>query len=83
MSDIGELYSALKEVQRDKKIKNIESSLALLRARSIEYKVCNVGNHHTLVAGRYDFWPSTGLWQDRKSGERGRGVLNLIKLIYG
>lgn len=83
MSEAKELFEAYKEAKKDKKAANVESSLALLRARNIEHQVCNWANHHTFVANRYDFWPSTGLWRDRKSGRTGRGVLNLIKRVWG
>ncbi len=81
MSEISELYEAYREVRKDKKIANIESSLKLLRSHAVGYQVLNGCNHHTLVAGQFDFWPSTGKWRDRKSGKRGRGVWDLIKSI--
>lgn len=40
----------------------------------------NNGGIH-LVIGDFDFWPSTGLFKNRKTGKKGRGVFNLIKVL--
>lgn len=36
---------------------------------------------HLIVAGRYDFWPGTGLWQARGEVTKQRGVRRLIARI--
>ena len=83
MSEVKGLWKAYNEAKKAKKAANVESSLTLLRARNIEHQVLDWANYHTLVAGRYHLWPSTGKWIDRKSGSSGRGVLNLIKRVEG
>lgn len=33
------------------------------------------------MIGDFDFYPSTGLFRNRKTNKKGRGIFNLIKLI--
>jgi hypothetical protein len=80
-SDIGENWKAYREHRREKKAGNVTSSLELLAAKGVPFSVLSVANHHTLVAGRCDFWPSTGKWRDRVTGRTGRGVQKLISHV--
>ncbi len=74
-----EAYDALKEERIDKRKRNTEASTRILRDEGIEFQSNNDGVH--LVAGPFDFWPSTGLFINRDTGKRGRGVFNLVKLL--
>lgn len=80
MSEIGDTFAALKEIQTAKKKSNATSSIALLINRGIKFDTLSTGNWH-LRLGDYDFWPSTGKFINRKSKRTGRGVRNLIRLV--
>jgi hypothetical protein len=80
-SDLAEDFRALREHGKKKREGNAESSVAILKGRGIEFQVLNEVNHHLLVAGRFDFWPSTGKWRIRQTGRFGRGVFRLLKVI--
>lgn len=74
-----EAYDALREERTDKRRRNTEASTRILIEKGIEFQSHNDGVH--LVVGAFDFWPSTGLFMDRRTRGRGRGVFNLIKLL--
>lgn len=78
MSDLGDLFKALKEDSKAKKLDNVKASMALLVDAGIEYQVLSHNGPHLRV-GKYDFWPSTGVWIDRESRRKYRGVSNLIR----
>ena len=80
MSDIGEVFAALKVLKKEKKLSNIEHSTYLVIGKGFDVDIKNNGVH-LIVKNKgktADFWPSTGLWQVR-SGKRSRGVARLIK----
>jgi len=79
MSEEGEIWREYRKNNRDKKIGNIKKSLTLLKEKGIFYKELR-GNEHVRV-GEYDFWASTGKFYNQKTGEKGRGVFNLLKKI--
>jgi hypothetical protein len=76
MSELGEIYSAWKEIKKDKKLSNLKQSLSLLDNLGIEYRALS-STHYRV--GAYDYWPSTGLFIHTKTKKRGRGVCNLIE----
>lgn len=81
MSDIGDTFKALKEVNREKKQDNLAKSTSLLVERGVAFESHN-GGVHLVVSGSkglIDFWPSTGKYITRYSRKDGRGVHNLIK----
>lgn len=84
MSDIGEVYEALREESAAKRASNRQSSTALLRARGIPHTVKNGGAHVIVGEPAFaDFWPGTGLWIERSTGRKGRGVFRLLKALGG
>jgi hypothetical protein len=78
MSELSETFQALRELKKGKKSGNVESSLSWLKRAGIPYVVLNGANYHTLVAEKFDFWPSTGKWRKRGSNRWSRGVRSLI-----
>lgn len=83
--DMGEQWRAYKSERQQKRRDNMASSTAELQARGIPFTSHNNGVH-LVVAGAWDFWPSTGLWMSRQPGpngrkREGRGVLKLIARI--
>jgi hypothetical protein len=82
---MGDQWRAYKADRQQKKRKNLEDSTAELQARGIPFTSHN-GGVHLVVAGAWDFWPSTGLWIARQPGpngkkREGRGVRKLIARI--
>ncbi len=82
MSDLRELFHALKVESHRKRQANYKASLAWLDAEGIPYRICNELTMHTLVMERIDFWPSTGKWKERKKFMPfRRGVKSLIAYV--
>lgn len=59
---------------------NRDASAQMLKQAGIPFESQN-GGAHLIVAGRYDFWPGTGLWQARGEATKQRGVRRLIARI--
>ncbi len=81
MGDVGETFNLLKQQSKEKREKNRKSSTELLTEKAIEFESKNIGAH-LVVTGKdclIDFWPGTGKFITR-TGKKGRGVFNLIKL---
>ena len=81
-SDDSEVWSEIKEARRQKRWKNRDSSLALLRARGFAFKEMDAPTAHYRVQG-VNFWATTGTFIDPQNGFRGRGVFNLMKYLCG
>jgi hypothetical protein len=80
MSDDGEMWAAIKEEGQKKRWKNFDASLTILQKRGIKFQILNESNAHCRI-GKWDFWPTTGKFINRKTHKTGRGVFNLIKEI--
>ena len=83
MSEIGDVFSALRESKKEKKLDNKVYSTKSLRKAGIEFASKNEGLHLIVTGkvGLIDFWPSTGKWKCRASGKYLRGIKSLIKYI--
>ena len=64
-----------------KRWNNYEKSVALLDDYGAEYRVCDPGTGHLKIRDEWSFWPTTGKFYNEKTGEKGRGVFNLLKLL--
>lgn len=78
--EMYEAYAGLREVSKQKRRDNRESSAELLKRFGVSFELKNKGAH-LIVADRWDFWPGTGLFIDRKNQKRGRGVFRLLKVM--
>lgn len=84
--DMGALYRGLREERQEKRAANTVNSTQLLIDAGIPFVSKNYGVH-LIVAGTWDFWPSTGLWIDRRPPMPGhrkrehRGVQHLINRV--
>lgn len=76
----SEMWAAHKEERREKKQDNERKSLSLLKEGGYEVKTLNAGISHYRVEG-YDFWPTTGKFYNQSTGDKGRGVFDLIRRI--
>jgi hypothetical protein len=85
-SEMGEMFNALKKGRQEKRAANRQASPELLAEAGVPFEVKNDGVH-LIVAGRFDFWPGTGLFRSRKvePGKKrhteGYGVQNLIRMV--
>lgn len=82
MSEMGELWNYARSMRQEKRAANRESSADLLRQAGIPFQPRNAGAHLIVMpkAGELiDFWPGTGLWQQRGTTRKNRGVRSLIK----
>lgn len=80
MGDMVEMFGAMREIKRERRAKNTQSSTELLEVSGIKFTTNNGGVHLIVKAGRrvVDFWPSTGLWIVRGDKKKHRGVMRLI-----
>ena len=79
-SDIAETFAAVRARSRERRALNRAKSASLLRKAGVQIVERN-GGAHLILEGRWDAWPGTGLWQDRVTKTRGRGVLELLRHI--
>ena len=77
MGDEGDFWRYVKAARKAKRAANTVASTDLLTQNGIEFESKNFGAH-LFVSGRFDFWPSSGLYIDRATGKRSRGVMKLI-----
>lgn len=79
MGDMGDVFNALREHNKQKRSSNTESSTKILKEKRIAFTSFN--NGVMLRVGDFDFFPSTGLFINKTTKEKSRGVFNLIKKI--
>lgn len=80
MSEIGDDFQAMRDVSQEKRRRNTEWSTLKLIREGVAFTSHNNGAH-LVVEERWDFWPSTGLYIDRVTGDRARGVHKLLKKV--
>lgn len=83
MSDMGDIFKAMKEDSKNRKHKNLVYSTNLLASLNVEFEVKNCANH--LIVNHFgkvaDFWPSTGKFNIRGEKDYHRGVNNLLNKL--
>jgi len=77
MDDIGEHFSALRKHSQAKRKNNLDYAITKLQKLNIVFKILNPNGH--LLIDEYDFWPTTGLFINRNTKQKGRGINNLIR----
>ncbi len=70
----------MREHQQAKRASNREQSAARLTREGIAF-VSKNGGAHLIVLGSIDLWPGTGLFIDRKTRVKGRGIKRLLRFI--
>jgi hypothetical protein len=83
MGDMGDILNDWRKAKQEKRASNREASPRLLREAGIGYAVHN-GGAHLVVQGNgqmFDFWPASGLWIQRGTKSKQRGVNALIRFI--
>lgn len=78
------LFLEAQEESRHRRASNRANSAMVLDENAIPYESRNGGAHLIVEIGSdlYDFWPGTGKWKCRSTGEVGRGVFALLEQIH-
>lgn len=82
---IGELFAERRAKQQAKRADNRASSTGALRSRGIYFTSHNQGAH-LIVMERWDFYPGTGKFKERRSRpgkptREGRGLRSLLSIL--
>ena len=80
MGDMGDIFGAMKQHGQRKRRSNLENSTDILMENQIHFESKNNGIH-LIVQNEFDFYPSTGLFKNRKTNKKGRGIFSLIKIL--
>jgi hypothetical protein len=84
MTEMGDLFRALKEESSRKRADNRVNGAALLHKNDVAFESKNDGAHLIVdagVKGKIDYWPGTGRWTVRLGGRTGRGINKLLGMI--
>jgi hypothetical protein len=73
-------WKLISDFFKEKRKSNTINSTDLLIKFGIPFESKNYGAH-LVVDCNIDFWPSTGLFINRKTKKKGRGISNLLKLL--
>jgi hypothetical protein len=81
--DMGDMFNAMREAKKAKRVANTVSSTDLLRNNGVHFTSHNAGVHLRIKVGQtyLDFWPSTGLWMVAGTKVKRRGILPLLVYI--
>ena len=80
MGDMGEYWQDVNRDRKEKKQSNLEYNTNVLLEKGICFVSKNNGVH-LIVENAFDFYPSTGLFINRKTKKKGRGIKNLLKCL--
>lgn len=78
MSDDSDIWKDMRKEGQLRKKLNLERSLKILHKEGIEFSMLT---DYQVRIGDYDFWPSTGLFLNRVTQKKGRGVFTLLKIL--
>jgi len=79
---MNNIFKDYKEDRKKKRWHNDRSSRQILDERHIEYEILDAGLSHYRV-GDFNFWGTTGKFYNQKTGQKGRGIFNLLRIIGG
>ena len=77
----GRTTNPIRRAAQDQRAHNRASSMQRLEQAGIAFETRDGGCTHLIVAGRWDFFPGTGVWRSRDGETCGRGVANLVAEI--
>lgn len=86
MSDLGDLFRAVKAHHKEHRANSRQASAELLKQAGIAFEEKNGGAHLVIdhAGHRIDFWPGTGLWIPRgQKTRKWRGIFPLLKHLKG
>lgn len=70
----------MKQASVDRRARNRKNGASMLERAGVPFVSKNEGAH-LIVRDRWDYWPGTGLWSDRRTQERRRGIHSLFVAI--
>ena len=73
-------YREKRKESQERRATYRENAEKILTENGIDF-IQHTKAHYSIQDRKYDLWPGTGLWIERATGKRGRGIFNLIKLI--
>lgn len=73
-------WESKKEESRQRRAGHRERAPVTLRQNSVAFTSHNDGAH-LVVEQRIDYWPGTGLWRDKRTGESARGIASLLRHV--
>ncbi len=76
-------WAAIRKADQERRAANRDAAVTALMAARIQFVSKNDGAHLIVHDGRYDFWPSNGLYRKRNSKQKRRGLQRLIAEIQG
>jgi hypothetical protein len=79
-SEMSEFWKDFNCASQGKRHSNLKNSTELLLKSGFPFVSKNNGVH-LIVMDRYDYWPSTGLFIDRLTSRKYRGINQLLKMI--
>lgn len=80
MGQDQDMWAGMRKDSQEKKAHNEKWSMEFLKNLGLDFQVLDAGSRHYRV-NDYDFWPSTGVFYNQQTGEKGRGVRNLVRII--
>ena len=83
MSEIGEMWAAVKAQQREDKAALRAKSVAALERAGYSFSEHNDGLHLIIYRpyGTFDFWPTTGKWMQRGTKIKRHGLVALLMAL--
>lgn len=78
MNKSSEIFNTWIDCRKTKFEKNFKDSTDTLISQSVEFSRIS---SNQLSVGNFDYFPATGIFIDRLSKAKGRGVMNLIKKV--
>ena len=81
-SEMGEIYYAMRKAKQERKQANKANGTEKIKRSGYSFVTHNDGLH-IVIENRVDYWPSTGKFIDRQTKRKGRGILPLLKYLYG
>jgi hypothetical protein len=81
--EVSDIYKVLYQRSKEKRANNRDASAKMLTDYNVRYLALNQGAHLVIQYDDLiiDFWPGTGLWIDRATRIKKRGVRNLINYV--
>ena len=81
MSEDGDQWTEYRKERREKRAKNRDASTKIIKkwVKDNNGLLYEYTTAHFRINERFDFWPGTGKYLDRTTGEYKRGVFELIK----
>ena len=85
MSDMTDLFKALKKVRQESNAENRELAPELLTQAGVKFESKNFGAHLIVDAGsvKIDFWPGPDKWIVRGNPSRKYDIMKLIEFVKG